>query len=496
MEDMNRTDEKGMALILVMIMLAVLSVIAASLMAVSTADTASSTNYRLMTLARYGAETAVHRAANYLMSNAYAAAGPGTGADPLTNYDITAPYPGSLDPVTNLRVVTYGGAPVRLSHSATSFNYPGGFGGTVGTAYRAASTGTLAVTLPGAYVVTYRAVATLVSMRLVDVLGGGTRVVQTWKITGEGVMPSTGAVIDVSSILERQVQPTFRYAAFAVANECKALWWTGNGTVDSYDSTSPLVAGAPVISNTDGNVGTNGQLWVANNSNVYGSLSVPPPQLSNCLPQLVGSAQVQDGTVYLPQTVSYPTPDPPNPMPGTGNEMINVNTDFNPPTLDENGNLVGATHADVNVQAGRTLTLHAGTYNMNSLSLAGGATLVIAGTGNVVINLAGQGYNTGQSVLDIAGNTISTGSYDPARLQIIYGGEATVGLSGSGETSALLYAPNATVNMNAAGGHWYGAVIGKTVKDASAALHYDRSLQRKMMTLGAFMLDSFTWRKF
>jgi len=57
MVDMNRTDEKGMALILVMIMLAVLSVIAASLMAVSTADTASSTNYRLMTVARYGAET-------------------------------------------------------------------------------------------------------------------------------------------------------------------------------------------------------------------------------------------------------------------------------------------------------------------------------------------------------------------------------------------------------------------------------------------------------
>jgi len=183
-------------------------------------------------------------------------------------------------------------------------------------------------------------------------------------------------------------------------------------------------------------------------------------------------------------------------MPGTGNEMINADTDFNPPTLDVNGNLVGATHGNVSVQAGRTLTLHPGTYNMNSLSLAGGATLVVDGTGSVIINLAGQGFNVNQSVLDIAGNTISTGSFDPSRLQIIYGGPATVGLSGSGETSALLYAPNATINMNANGGHWYGAVIGKTVKDASAALHYDRSLQRKMMTLGAFMLDSFTWRKF
>jgi len=149
----------------------------------------------------------------------------------------------------------------------------------------------------------------------------------------------------------------------------------------------------------------------------------------------------------------------------------------------------------VKVLAGKTLTLYPGTYIMNSLSLAGGAILAIAGTGNVIINLAGQDFNDNQSVLDIAGNTVSTGSFDPARLQIIYGGTATVGLSGSGETSALLYAPNATVNLNANGGAWYGAVVGKTIKDASAALHYDRSLQNKMMTLGAWMLDSFTWRK-
>jgi hypothetical protein len=492
MVDMKKTDEKGMALILVMIMLAVLSVIAASLMAVSTADTASSMNYRLMTLARYGAESAVHRAANYLMSDAYKAVEPGTGADPLTNYNMS----GTPDPVTNLSVVTYpvsNGAPVRLSSDSATFNYPGGFGGTVGTAFRAASTGTLA----GTNTITYRAVATLVSMRQISVVGGGSRIVQTWKITGTGSLSANSpAEIDVSSILERQVQPTFRYAAFAVDKGCKALWWTGNGTVNSYDSTSPLVAGAPVISNTGGNVGTNGQLWVANNSDINGTLSVPPPQLSECLPQYVGPVNAVDGIVPLPQTVAYPTPDPPSPMPGMGNEMVNVDTDFNPPTLDENGNLVGATHADVKVQAGKTLTLHAGTYNMNSLALAGGATLVIPGTGNVIINLAGQNFAANQSVLDIAGNTISTGSYDPARLQIIYAGTATVGLSGSGETSALLYAPNATVNMNAAGGHWYGAVIGDTIKDASAALHYDRSLQRKMMTLGAFMLDSFTWRKY
>ncbi len=264
MVDMHRTDEKGMALILVMIMVAVLSVIAASLMAVSTADTASSTNYRLMTLARYGAETAVHRAANYLMSNAYTAAGPSTGTDPLTNYDMT----GTPDPVTNLSVVTYGGAPVRLSHSATTFNYPGGFGGSVGTAFRAGSTGTLA----GTYAVTYRAVATLVSMRQISVFGGGSAIVQTWKITGEGLMPVTGAAVDVSAILERQVAPVFAYAAFATDPGCAALDWQGNAYTDSYNS---AVGHTPDIPLFGGNVGTNGNLTLTGSAEINGTLSTP-----------------------------------------------------------------------------------------------------------------------------------------------------------------------------------------------------------------------------
>ena len=66
----------------------------------------------------------------------------------------------------------------------------------------------------------------------------------------------------------------------------------------------------------------------------------------------------------------------------------------------------------------------------------------------------------------------------------------TTGITG------LIYAPNATVT-NGGNVDWYGAIIGGKVKDfGTAAIHYDRQLDKKMMMVGAYMLDSFTWRKF
>ena len=75
---MRIKDEKGVALVLVMLLTAVMSVIAVSLMSIADAETSGSTNYRQMTLARYGGEAAVHTAANYLMSSAYDLVAPGT----------------------------------------------------------------------------------------------------------------------------------------------------------------------------------------------------------------------------------------------------------------------------------------------------------------------------------------------------------------------------------------------------------------------------------
>jgi len=67
----KRTKEKGSALIFALVMILVLSVMGSSLMFLSQSETWSSMNYRMMSQARYGAESGLSVAADYFV-NTYA----------------------------------------------------------------------------------------------------------------------------------------------------------------------------------------------------------------------------------------------------------------------------------------------------------------------------------------------------------------------------------------------------------------------------------------
>ena len=64
----KRNAQRGSALIFVLILVLVLSVMAASLMFLSRSETWSSMNYRMMTQSRYGAESGISVAANFIMT--------------------------------------------------------------------------------------------------------------------------------------------------------------------------------------------------------------------------------------------------------------------------------------------------------------------------------------------------------------------------------------------------------------------------------------------
>src|SRR5579864_2818121 len=112
---MKRTNQKGVALIFALIFILVLSITAAALMFLSQSETWASMNYRMMTQARYGAESGLHAAANYLMNN-YTL--PGGATDPLTAYNV------GVSPVT----LQAGGTPIALgpTMNGLSPNYPVG----------------------------------------------------------------------------------------------------------------------------------------------------------------------------------------------------------------------------------------------------------------------------------------------------------------------------------------------------------------------------------
>src|SRR4029077_3883930 len=205
---MKMANEKGIALVLSLFLLSAMSVIAASLMFLSQTETYSSMNYRLMSQARYGAESGIQRAANHIL---YTYAAPVTGgADPIANYNIT------VSPVRCTNGCPNVGQPVVLSaNAAVPSNYPNA---AVQAAFLAAVAGTLPA---GNTTVTYAPYATLLSMQQINVYGGGVQTLQTWQLTSTGsITAGKTAQVEVSAVLETPKTPAQMYAAFGPNPGC------------------------------------------------------------------------------------------------------------------------------------------------------------------------------------------------------------------------------------------------------------------------------------
>jgi hypothetical protein len=497
---MRARNDEGVALIMTLMLMMVLSAVAVSLIFLANTETYSSMNYRLMSQARYGAESGVHKAMNYLF-NTYPI--PGGAGDPLTNYDMTK------------SPVTFGGQPIVLTSVAGGTpNYPLG---SVMTGFKNAAQGTLSL---GGYNVSYGVTATLVEMSTFTAYGSGVvSVVQTWQITSDGsIGGARPATVEVTASVEQQKVPINTFGVFATNATCGALSFGGGETTDSYDSTSALAAnGKPVIANNTGDVGTNGNLTQNGNAVVNGTLNTPRTGAGKCssgavdaLTQNGNGSVVTQGVIQLPQAMSYPVPPPPSPMPPqtavglpknatcaaiplTAPATCSVSgTDI---TIIPNGSTVLL--GNVSLTGGETLHLQAGTYNVNTVKLAGNSNLVIdqpptGAAGSVTMNVAGQNDAT---PLDFSGGSIQNLSYKPEIFQILYAGTGTLKVAGGAASSTMVFAPNAAVNL-VGGSDFYGEILGATVTDTGGThFHYDRSLKTKGFAPSNYMLSAFTWKK-
>jgi len=215
------------------------------------------------------------------------------------------------------------------------------------------------------------------------------------------------------------------------------------------------------------------------------------------------TSQLAGGMIELPQNVTYPAPAAPNPMP--------TNTNYNPgatlvPTIGPTGT-VGVAYGNISLTGHSTLTLTAGTYNVNTLSLGGSAQLIIdASLGPVILNVAGLPCDLATSttaptacsntVLDLQGGGVSNASLDPSKFQIQYGGAGLVKVAGNPQAAMLVDAPYANATLNGTA-DFYGAIIANQVNiTGGAALHYDRRMQVNFFFIGNWMLDAFTWSKY
>jgi hypothetical protein len=300
----------------------------------------------------------------------------------------------------------------------------------------------------------------------------------------------------------------FAYAAFATHNGCGALNFAGGATTHSYDS-GALVGGAAVVSDSGGNVGTNGNLdGNGGPTTINGTLSTPRSGVGNCTSNNVTAATisgwgtVEEGLVTLPQPITLQTPPAPNPPTSnitfTGGGGCPAGAPFC--TASAGGATITPPTSTTVIQMGNitmngtaVVHLRAGIYEVNSLTLAGNARIVVD-SGPIIFKIQGTGQTT---PLDLSGGGVSNPSLNPQMLQFVYGGTGEIKITGGTDTAALVYAPNASASLSGASTNFYGAIItNKVTSTGGFNLFYDRRLQRTVMTAGNPTMTSFTWRTF
>jgi len=500
---MKPNNQKGSALIFALILLLVLSAMAGSLMFLSNSETYSSMNYRMMTEARYGAEAGVHAASNFIM-NAYVP--PTTCAG--CNF---AGFTTNVYPVTDTN-----GQPIYLSTLSTqSANYPNG---AMQTAFATAMNANqpLQQAGRGANTVTYSASAQLMSM--VSITPFGTTqpmTIQTWQITAHGNIGNVqNGEAEVVTTLERYISPAFAYAAFADGSGCGQITFTGNGSTNGYDSSSLSTVGGVVQAPTGanllgygGNIGTDGNdNSSAGNPTIHGTLSTPNSGFGVCssgnVTAYTGNLnQVTGGLVQLPQAVTFPAPSITPPTPGSPN--ITTGQQLGPCAASP------CNYGDITLSGNETLTLTPGTYKINSLSISGNANITVAPDpvtgqyGPIILNVANQQTtaNNSNTPITITGNAINNPTYDPSLLQIVCCASGTpanptIQIAGNGASAAVVYAPNATVDLKG-NATFYGSVIASQLLDVgNGAIYYDMKLRKKLFTVGNYVLNAFTWNKY
>ena len=362
----------------------------------------------------------------------------------------------------------------------------------------------------------------------VAVYGGGTGVVQTWKIVADGTVPgAVPATVEVTATLERNVVAAQTYAIFATGTGCGAITMAGNEVTDSYNSTSMTMSGGhPVTTAASGAVGTNGNLNISGNVDIHGALSTPRTGVGACANGNItaettsGNANVDGGMISLPQAKTYPTPSTPSPVPPTtalsyngstnctvlsatllaipGNTGITVTGSSGACIINTNGTTLLLGNVST---TGGTLTIAGGTstaanVNVNTFTMSGNSSLAIASGTSLTMNVAGTGVASGGNVLDFTGGSFSNSSFDPSKFQIIYAGTNEIKAVGGSNAAATVYAPNAFVEMHG-NSDFYGSILSNTFTDTGGAtVHYDTSLSSKFMTLGNFVMTSFNWKKY
>jgi hypothetical protein len=493
-------SERGIALILALLAILILSVLAASIIFLTQTGTWRTIDYRLTTQSRYAAEAGVQRTMNWFI-NSY------TPPSDFTSYDMTK-YP-----------VQYSGRAVVLSGvSGVSANYPDS---SVASAYHAALNSQAVPGLANTSVSTYATLLRMSPGAGVSWLPGP-KVAQTWQITSQGnIAGLNSAQVQVVATYDPFISPVFIYGIAGDSTVCSDIAFSGS-IMDSWNSAQGSYSSTH--QNSGGNIATNGNitLWVDSTQikgTLFNSSNITVGNCPNGITNWVGGTP-WNGLQQLSQPLTYLAPIPPSPMTSTVYLPVNSNTCWGASpggcsVSSVSSGCNGGVAPCVNIAPGSygniassnsQVHLSAGTYYINSLDLSLGS--VSLDSVPVVIDLGGNGIGAGGMLLNSHGSaTIDSGGI-PANLQIVtacclsamIGGQMAnppfIRMDASSAIYAVIYAPNARVYITGSS-PFLGAVVSqKTTCDSSGGFSYDQALQNSLQKVGNFVAVSFSWSKF
>jgi hypothetical protein len=468
----GRRQQSGIALILAIMVLFVLSSLAAAILFTVQTQSWTASNYRLDTQSRFLAETAAQGAASWF----------------------EAVYqPSSVTYSSSPAGVTWNGAPVVLAAiDGQSSNYPDG--ATVSSFYNAMHD--QMVNAPG-FRGYWAASATLLNWQPVPMpFGLPTQPMETWQVVAQGHVfnPQGTTTVEQIVTLSQFLQPLLSFAAFATSPACGAVSLLGGSITDSFDSSRGTYQQTHAL--LGGNLGSFGNVSIGDHSTVNGSIEVPEPTLGSCPgngvtlgPGATVTGAQSGGALapFLPLKTMATLPVVPPFQAATGKLVVNKDQKLTP-----------GTYGDIQVQGTAQLTFAPGIYYINSLTVSGNASIAIAsasgGSGAVILYVAGTGQTTPVS---LTGNSLTNTTGIPANFQILYGGSGTIQIAGGSAAFGVVYAPKAAVQM-AGGSDWYGAIISSTFSEKGnpTALHYDRSLSQQFLVPGPFQVVGVSRAKF
>lgn len=138
--------------------------------------------------------------------------------------------------------------------------------------------------------------------------------------------------------------------------------------------------------------------------------------------------------------------------------------------------LSGPASRVLSIASGHSVVLTVTESAGSAISITGQASISVPATASLAIYTAGN--------VSIGGNGVANSS-DPAAFQFFSTrsasstGTQSISISGNGQLSGVIYAPNATLSLNGGGssGNVFGAAVAKTVTiTGGSAFHYDEAL--------------------